>query len=320
MTQPYLKYTLLLIGVLTAVIPVACLSQQRELARVNDEPITEETFRHELIIREGARLLLEMIDTQLITQAATQAGASVTDHEVDLKLGQAIARLGSERDFEELLRRNRRTKESFRETLRAEALLERLAIANHPLDDADLRQYYDAHKSEFAYPEQVRLRLMLFAQKTNADTVAAALREPGADFAGLAQAFSEDPATKDDGGDTGFISRGDFAKPIADRAFAMKPGQVSDVFEVPDGWAIIKLEAKRPAGVQPFASLRDTLTARVQVQHLDQARADWLKRARAAAQIKITDPFLDERVRGLIEANAPFEPSNLAPDLPMAPR
>jgi len=320
MTQPYLKYTLLLIGVLTAVIPVACLSQQRELARVNDEPITEQAFRHELIIREGARLLLQMIDTQLITQAAAQAGASVTDHEVDLKLGQAIARLGSERDFEDLLRRNRRTRESFREELRAEALLERLAIANHPLDDTDLRRYYEAHRSEFAYPEQVRLRLMLFAQKTNADTVAAALREPGADFAGLAQAFSEDPATKDDGGDTGFISRGDFAKPIADRAFAMKPGQVSDVFQVPDGWAIIKLEAKRPAGVQPFAGLRDTLTARVQVQHLDQSRADWLKRARSAAQIRITDPFLDERVRGLIEADAPFEPSNLAPDLPMAPR
>ncbi len=320
MTQPYLKYTLLLIGVLTAVIPVACLSQQRELARVNDEPITEQAFRHELIIREGARLLLQMIDTQLITQAAAQAGASVTDHEVDLKLGQAIARLGSERDFEDLLRRNRRTRESFREELRAEALLERLAIANHPLDDTDLRRYYEAHRSEFAYPEQVRLRLMLFAQKTNADTVAAALREPGADFAGLAQAFSEDPATKDDGGDTGFISRGDFAKPIADRAFAMKPGQVSDVFEAPDGWAIIKLEAKRPAGVQPFAGLRDTLTARVQVQHLDQSRADWLKRARSAAQIRITDPFLDERVRGLIEADAPFEPSNLAPDLPMAPR
>jgi parvulin-like peptidyl-prolyl isomerase len=320
MTRAYVRYSLLLIGVLTVIIPVACLSQQREVARVNDQPITEEDFRRELIIQQGARMLLEMIDTRLIVPAAMQANVSITDHELDLKLQQAIARVGSERDFDEELRRNRRSKEAFREELRAEALLERLALANHPLSDADLRQYYDSHKSEFSYPEQVRLRLMLFREKANADTVATALHDPQADFAGLAQAFSEDPATKDEGGDAGFVGRNDFAKPISDRAFAMKPGQVSDVFAVPDGWAIIKLEEQRPTGVQPFEGLRETLKARVQLQHLDQARADWLKRARAEAQINIPDAFLAEHVRGLIEANTPFEPSNLAPGIPMAPR
>lgn len=320
MTRPFLKCSLLLIAVLGIIIPVACLSQQRELARVNEQPITEEDFRRELIVQEGARMLLEMIDTRIILQAAAKAGTTITDHELDLKQQQAIARIGSEREFEELLQRDRRTKESFREELRAEALLERLALANHPLDDTDLRQYYESHRSEFSYPEQVRLRLMLFREKTNADTVASALREPGADFAGLAKAFSEDPATKDAGGDTGFVSRSDFAPAISDRAFAMAPGQVSGVFAVPDGWAIIKLEAKRPAGLQPFAGLRETLRARVQVQHLDQARADWLKRARAEAQINIPDPFLADHVRKLIEANTPFEPSNLAPGIPMAPR
>jgi len=320
MTRAYVRYSLLLIGVLTAIIPVSCLSQQRELARVNDQPITEEDFRHELIAREGARVLLEMIDTQLILQAAAKSGAIVSDHELDLKLQQAIARLGSERDFAETLRRSRRSKEAFREELRAEALLERLALVGHPLDDRDLREYYAAHQSEFSYPAQVRLRLMLFREKGNADTVAAALREPGADFAGLAQAFSEDPATRAEGGDTGFVGRGAFAPAISDRAFAMKPGQVSDVLAVPDGWAIIRLEAKRPAGVQPFAGLRDTLRARVQVQHLDQARTDWLKRARAAAQLDIPDPLLADRVRGLIEADTPFEPTNLTPSIPIAPR
>jgi len=302
------------------IIPVACLSQQRELARVNDQPITEEEFRRALIVQEGARMLLEMIDTRLIMQAAAKQNVGLTDHELDLKLQQAIARIGSERDFDEQLRQNRRSKEEFREELRAEALLERLALANHPLDDTDLRQYYASHQSEFSYPEQVRLRLMLFREKASADTVASALHEPDADFAGLAKAFSEDPATKDEGGDTGFVSRTDFAKPISDRAFAMKPGQTSDVFQVPDGWAIIKLEAKRPAGVQPFEGLRDTLKARVQVQHLEQAVKDWLKRARAEAQLKIPDPMLATHVKALIEAETPFQPSNLAPGIPMAPR
>ncbi|MCE5237225.1 peptidyl-prolyl cis-trans isomerase [bacterium] len=320
MTRAYLKYSLLLIGIIAVAIPVACLSQQRVLVRVNDQPITEEDLQRELVVQEGAKLLLEMIDTQLILQAARQANVSITEPELDMKEQQAIARIGSERDFAEELRKNRRTKAEFRQELAAEALLERLAMANHPLDDTDLRRYYEAHKSEFSYPEQVRLRLMLFRDKASADAVATALRDPQADFAGLAKAFSEDPATKDDGGDTGFVSRGDFAKPISDRAFAMQPGQISAVLQVPDGWAIIKLEAKRPAGAQSFASVRETLRARVQVEQLEQATTDWLDRARSRAQITIPDPFLATRVQGLIAIHTPFQPSNLVPDIPMAPR
>jgi parvulin-like peptidyl-prolyl isomerase len=320
MRDTYIRYSLLLIAIIAVTIPVACLSQQRTVARVNDQPITEEDLRRELIAREGARLLLQMIDTLLITQAAQQANVSVTEQELNLKLQQAIGRLGSERDFEGYLKQQGRGKDEYRQELRAEALLERLAIADHPLEDADLRQYYNRHQAEFRHGEQVRFRLMLFAEKANADTVATALQDPQADFAGLAQAFSEDPATKDQGGDAGFVERDAYAKAISDRAFAMKPGATSPVFEVPDGWAIIQVLEKRPPSVEPFERLRDTLRARVQVEQLDVARQDWLARARAGAQIKIPDEFLAAHVRKLIEAEAPFEPSNLAPDIPMAPR
>jgi len=80
------------------------------LARVNDQPITEEQFRQQLIIHEGARMLLQMIDAQLITQAAAQTGTTITENELNLKLQQAIARIGSERDFEDELKRENRTK------------------------------------------------------------------------------------------------------------------------------------------------------------------------------------------------------------------
>lgn len=315
-----LRAGLIALALAAMVIPVACLSQQRELVRVNDEQITLQDLQRELVIREGARTLLQMIDMRLILNAAEQADISITDNELDLKLRQAIARIGSERDLEQTLRDWGRRKEDFRQELRAEALLERLALADHPLDDTDLRQYYDNHRREFSHGEQVRLRLILLRDKANADTVAQALQEPGADFAGLAGAFSEDPGTKESGGDTGFVERGDFARPITDRAFAMQPGEVSKVFEVPDGWAIIRVEEKRPAGAQPFEQVRETLRARVQVQHLEQATKDWLNKARTQAQLEIPDPALAKRVQGLIEAQTPFEPSNLAPNIPMAPR
>ncbi|MHB8997043.1 MAG: peptidylprolyl isomerase [Armatimonadota bacterium] len=303
------------------ILPVACRSQSdRVLVRVDGEPVTEADLERELIVQEGARQLLMLIDMKLIEHAAAQQKIALSNEDLNLKYQQAIARIGSEADLDRELRRNRRTREEFRQELRAEALLDRLAQARSPVDEEDLRTYYQNHIAEFRHGEQVRIRLMLFAQKQNAEAVAEALKDPQADFAGLAEAFSEDPATKDKGGDTGFFERKDYASAIADVAFRLKPGQTSGVFQVPDGFAIIKVEEKRPAGVQPFAQVRESLAARVGLEQLEQARRDWLADARGRAQIVIRDPFLEARVRRLIEAETPFEPSNLAPQIPMAPR
>lgn len=315
------RLLLVFIIIALAVVPVACLSQTGVLVRVGDEGvITYEDLRCALIVQEGARLLLEMIDTQLIMSAARQAGLSVSEKDLDLKYQAAVARLGSEHDLDAKLEQMRRSKQEFRDQLQAEVLLDRLAQARSPLDDEDLRQYYTAHLKEFSHGEQVRLRLMLFRTKQNADAVAEALKDPRADFAGLAQAFSEDPLTKDKGGDTGYIDRDTYARQISAMAFKLKPGQTSPVFAVPDGYAIIKVEARRPGGAQPFEQLRDTLKSRVQLERLAQARQDWLDAARAKAQLSIPDSFLDSHVRELIAAHVPFEPSNLAPQIPVAPR
>lgn len=302
-----------------AVIPVACNSQS-PLARVNDGIVTEDDFHRELILQHGARMLLQMIDMAIINQAAAQQKLSISEGELDVKYEQAVARIGSQQDLEQALKRSRRGKREFREELRAEALLDRLAMQSRPVEEKEIRRYYEAHSNEFSHGEQVRMRLMLFATRQNAEAVAEALQDPQADFAGLAQAFSEDPATKDNGGDTGFIERGDYAAAITDMAFKLKPGEVSPVFGVPDGFSIIKVEEKRPAGKQPYEQVRESVKARVQLEQLERARREWLNEARAKAQLDIPDQSLAERVRRLMGAETPFEPSNMAPDIPMAPR
>ncbi|MCA1658700.1 MAG: peptidylprolyl isomerase, partial [Verrucomicrobiaceae bacterium] len=67
----------------------------------------------------------------------------------------------------------------------------------------------------------------------------------GEDFAGLAQQYSSDPGSKDKGGDLDWFGREKMVKPFSDAAFALKPGEISDVVESPFGFHIIKLEGKR---------------------------------------------------------------------------
>ncbi|MEO8434548.1 MAG: peptidylprolyl isomerase [Pyrinomonadaceae bacterium] len=67
----------------------------------------------------------------------------------------------------------------------------------------------------------------------------------GEDFAGLAQQYSSDPGSKDKGGDLDWFGREKMVKPFSEAAFALKPGEISDVVESPFGFHIIKLEGKR---------------------------------------------------------------------------
>jgi peptidyl-prolyl cis-trans isomerase D len=153
-------------------------------------------------------------------------------------------------------------------------------------DPERVRTSYEARRSEFDRPEQAHARHLLVrfqpdddASKQDARKRIDALREriaAGADFADVATEASEDDATREKGGELGWIVRGGVVKPLEDAAFSQAPGALGEVIETPQGYHLVRVEERQPARVVSFEE------AQAQVAQ-DLARVD---AAVAAARVR----------------------------------
>jgi peptidyl-prolyl cis-trans isomerase D len=120
--------------------------------------------------------------------------------------------------------------------------------------DAQIQKYYTKHQKEkYDVPKRVRARHILLRadkavpadvrdqQRKRAAEAREAVSTGKLDFAAAAAQFSED-STKDRGGDLGFFSAGQMVGPFEEAAFALKPGEVSNIVETPFGFHVIKVE------------------------------------------------------------------------------
>jgi foldase protein PrsA len=314
-TMPVTKLASICVGILCLTLStISCgdngdeeAEAQRVVATVNGTPITEAQLIERLTYGPGPRVLLRMIDSRLIETEAVRRGISPTREQVELKLSQAASRFGSEHELAAMLRQRGGSLAELKDRLRVDAMLDAIALDEVAVQDEEIEQYYQEHIGEFSHGEQVRARMILTETQENAETIRGAL-EAGGDFAGLAQTLSIDPGTAEQGGDMGYFEREAYAAEIANVAFALEPGQVSEVFAVPDGYCLIKVEDRRLAGAESLAEVREQIISRLRHGGRDQMRQEWLIKRRQQAHLSIPDPRMREILVPLFEANPPPNP------------
>jgi peptidyl-prolyl cis-trans isomerase D len=151
--------------------------------------------------------------------------------------------------------------------LRAPASVDDAAVdALLAKDAARVRAAYDERKAEFDQPEQVRARHVLIrvapgegaeaaaaeaAARAKAEKAAARVRG-GEAFEKVAAELSEDPGSKDRGGDLGSFPRGRMVPAFEEAAFSLAPGTVSDPVQSSYGFHVIRVDEKKPAKLVPF--------------------------------------------------------------------
>jgi len=181
------------------------------------------------------------------------------------------------------------------------------------VDDAEVKAYFDAHQAELVSPERVRAEYVVLSadalaadEKVGAEEVKAAwesqfgqkakerdearkkalavlaeVKKDPARFAEIAKAESQDPGSKDRGGDLGFAARGSFVKPFEDALYRMKPGGISDLVETEFGFHIIRL-----TGVQKKDGKEERRASHILITAPDAGKPFEQMRAQIEAELK----------------------------------
>jgi len=196
----------------------------------------------ENLARARAWVLNVMIEQVLTEQTAAAEGVVVSDADVDAYVQVMVEENGGDEAYRAKLAEWGETYEDAWKEVRAQLI--GMAMAQRVVDRVPTTA------------EHVHARHILVDNPTEAERILAQL-QGGADFAALAQSYSQDTSTRESGGDLGFFPRGILMAPeVEEAAFALQPGQFSGVVSSALGYHVVQVVERDPAGPVSPENLR----------------------------------------------------------------
>lgn len=229
-------------------IPLSRYNREVQLAQAAVPGIDPRTPAGQDAIK-GIRqqVLAQLIDETVIVIAAEQSGIKITDADANAELAGMVTTAGGVSGLNSYLAKRQITLADLCNEVRAQLygarMLDRVT-ANLPTT-----------------AEQVHLRQIILSSASQAQNVRDQLRR-GGDFAALAGQYSIDSGTKSKGGDLGWVPKGILDPQLESVAFALQPGQVSDVVTTRFGFTVIQVtekDASRPLSPEMMQSKKQDL-------------------------------------------------------------
>jgi peptidyl-prolyl cis-trans isomerase C len=287
-----------------------------------------QTIPPEQMVMVERQILDQLIQLQLLKAKATDADKAAGKQLAEKRFADAKAKLGEEQFSRQLKLMDSTAEEvvvKWAEAMTAEAVLKREVKVN--VTDEEVKKYYEDNPSRFEKPEMVRASHILLTTRDAAggaelsdDKKAAKHKQMeellkrargGEDFAKLAQEFSEDPGSKDKGGEYKF-PRGQMVPEFEAAAFSLKTNQVSDIVTTSFGYHIIKLSEKIPAEKVELAKASADVKEGLTQQALQKQFPDYIGKLKKEAGVEI----LDEKLKAKETADSPGLPPGHPPVQP----
>lgn len=253
----------------------------------------------EELLKEALNMIIE---EKLQLQQGKKMGFIVDEEAIDAAVRDIAQKNGLEEgQLEQMLKREGRSLTSYRNHIRDQILVSKISryeIGNRvKVSDKEINQYYREHQKEFWQDGKVRARHILFiAERNSSETNRKAKLQQakkilnelgkGKDFAKLAMEHSEDVSASD-GGDVGFVVRGQMVREFEEAVFSLKPGQISDIVETEYGYHIIKVEDVVTGKTLTLNDAKERISRILMMQKQSQGYEDWMEELKKAAYIEV---------------------------------
>ena len=289
-----------------------------EIARVNDVVITRREFqtvyrqavdRH---AQEGLpvdefhiaplrrKVIQRMVEEELLVQESRRIGIAISSEEIDRDVAAARARFATPAGFQEELARQYWDETGYRRHLKRQKTIDRLLAQqvdpSISVSEEEIRRFYEANPQRFHSPEKIRVRRILIRKEVGDENLSPAdayrkivmIREKldqGEDFADLAAEYSQEPM-RGQGGDLGYIERGQMPPSIESTVFSLAVGDISPVLTTGNDYLLIQVTDRRDATTISFEEARsDIQTTLLQIKKQSAVRA-YIDTLRKRAEIQ----------------------------------
>ncbi len=252
------------------------------------------------------QVLDELITTRLLSQEARRQKIVPKTKEVDDALAKLKTNFKTDADFQSWLTTDGQSLQDVRRVIADELAIRELSkqlTSDITVSPDDIGAYYRANLDQFTVPEAVRAHHILLAinpsaSKADKDAVSKRAQglikqlKGGAKFEDLAKANSDDPGTKERGGDLGTFPRGDMIESFEKAAFGAKVGEIIGPITTEFGIHIVRVDQKissrriELAEVQKDSDLSTQVKAGLLKQKVQKRLDEQITKLRASAQIK----------------------------------
>lgn len=274
---------------------------EREMNQVRNRMLRQGRQVSDSQLMEIKRVVLDnIIGRELLYQESRKQGVLVKTSDTEARWLSMKDSYPSEVEFKNALTEMNLSEESLRTQLERSIALQQFIDGKIGLSitvvEKETKEFYNKNPAYFKKPETVHARHILIkvqpdddaSQKTAArkkiETIQRRL-SAGEDFSTLARTFSEGP-TGVKGGDLGFFGRGQMVKSFEDAAFALNPGEVSDLVRSSFGYHLINVIDKKPESIYPYDDVKESIYQNLRRQRVDKEVKHYVEKLKSRADVK----------------------------------
>jgi peptidyl-prolyl cis-trans isomerase SurA len=286
-----------------AIILASELDARMTAVRGEAMQIAEPKERERRLAKLSSQLLDEMVNEELIVQAAEAAKIDVEASEVQAALDEIKQQNNlDEAGFAQVLAAQGYTLANYKHELRRQLLrfraVNQLVAPKVTVTDEDIRARYDQMQRRSESVSAVQLSHMLFklpqhpteqqlAEAKEKAAKAIARVKGGETFEAVATAVSEDDGTKGTGGQLGWFQRGSIQAEWEPIVFAMEKGDVRGPVTGPQGLHVFQVTEVKKSDLKPYPEMKEQLSRDIRRREMDKQTQTWIEELRKKAYIDI---------------------------------